>query len=96
MCDQRYFLHIWTDVQWIFYLVSFLPSAGEGVDPQIMQQMAEMLGSQCASEQNRRRPDGVKLLRLMSADYGQLSRIKCIRKRDSVSKGLEVSNTLSD
>lgn len=58
----------------------------------IIQQMAEMIGRQCGPIQSNLRADGVKVLRLMSADMSQLSRIKCIRKVECVSRGLQVSN----
>lgn len=53
---------------------------GEGTDPLVVQNLAELVGRGCSGSQSAMRAEGVKVLRLMSSDVKHLSRIKCMRK----------------
>ena len=65
--------------------------AGEGVDPEVVRQLAEMVGRGCSYSQQAMRAEGVKVLRLMSRDVAHLTRIQCLRECDKWSKILDVS-----
>lgn len=68
--------------------------AGEGVDPQVVQQLSELVGHGCTSCNDAMRVKGVKVLRLMSSDVSDFSRIKCIRKKSKMTDILQARRCL--
>ena len=64
--------------------------AGEGVDSRVVQRLAELVGQGCTTCQDAMRTEGVKVLRLMSSNVSDFSRIKCIRKKSKMSDILQV------
>lgn len=70
-------------------LINGCTSAGEGTDPQVVQQLAELVNQGCSTCHNAIRVEGVKVLRLMSTDVSDFSRIKCMRKKSKMSDILQ-------
>lgn len=64
--------------------------AGEGVEPAIIQRLAELVGHGCNTSQTAMRAEGVKVLRLMSQDVAHLSRINCLRQCNKWTSVLQV------
>ena len=71
-------------------------SAGEGTDPQIVQELADVVGRGCSLCHDAMRVEGVKVLRLMSSDVTEFSRIKCIHKKGKMGNILQVSSACQD
>lgn len=65
---------------------------GEGVEPAVIQRLAEMVGHGCNTSQTAMRAEGVKVLRLMSQDVAHLSRINCLRQCNKWTNVLKVRN----
>ena len=65
------------------------------MDAGVVQRLAELVGQGCTTCQDAMRTEGVKVLRLMSSNVSDFSRIKCIRKKSKMSDILQVCSPLS-